>query len=852
MVVSLFGKKLLSQVVWPLVAVAILSGLIATVAAVYSVSQITNRWVNQVAEFRLEDTRSGFHTHLHLMSQQTDLIASDQGLVNALEANDLARVGRMLAHINNSLNYDDIVVLDSAGELVVSAGFTYSAPPPVVGQSELRHGDYIDVTPTFRKTEDGKLALITSALLPTRDNLYELQLVHVIDSSLLQEIAGSAGESTALYDHDMQFVAFVLERGSQTQDSAYSAAVADIFMEPHSSIHSAVRGIVSAPGHATVEVLGQAYSITAAGIHLRNGSEQEPEAYLVTLVSQAVSKEARDATIALIGLWSVVAMLVLTVLGFWVTGRVARPLQVLTVGAKQISEGDFSTRIEIEGPNEIVELAGTFNDMTDSLRERSESLTRRVLEIATLYEMSKALGSTLDMEVLLDSVLDSALRIFDADLGYITLLDHHTGQLEIRVWRGGERERPGAGALRTSMSEWVIREGRPLIFNPVQVDAGDRQDSLTGALAALCIPLVSSEGTFGAITVGHSRPHTRFTADDVRLMSTIANHANIAIGNIELFSTLEDSYLATVRSLAIAVDAKDPHTRGHSDRVATYVVKIADRLKLSRDQKIAIEMAAYLHDIGKIGIRDDILLKLGTLDDAEMAEMRHHPLIATNILKPAGFPWPIAPIVRHHHERWDGLGYPAGLRGEEIPLLARILTVADSFEAMVSSRPYRVACTPEEAIAELRDCAGTHFDPVVVEAFVGVLEERDAELEVMPRVDGVCSEEVKAVFVVYVEGLLDSFIRLAGPKFSLKMEAQLNETFAISGLPMKVTSGKVSLAGDGNDDEVEQLRRAVQVIGDVMRKASGAALLEHYHVDALKELSARMRLIAEQAGFLVR
>lgn len=851
MVVSLFGKKLLSQIVWPLLAVATLSGLVATIAAVYSVSQITDRWVNQVAEFRLTDTHAGFHAHLHLMSQQTDLIASDQELVNALEASDLMQARRILVHINNSLGYDDIMILDAAGELVASTGLTYPSLPPVYGQSELRHRDYIDVVPAFRKTEDGRLALTTSGLVSTKDGLYELRLVCVIDRSLLQVIAGGAGESTALYDRDMQLVAFVLGRDSrQAQDSAYLDEVAGVFTEPHPSIYSAVRGIGDTPGHAAVEVLGQPYSVTAAGIRLRNGGEQEPEAYLVTLVSQAVSKEARDTTIALIGLWSVVAMLVLAVLGFWVTGQVARPLQVLTAGAKQISEGDFSTRIEIEGPSEIVDLAGMFNDMTDSLRERSESLTKRVLEIATLYEMSKALGSTLDMEVLLDLVLDSTLRIFDADLGYIILLDHHTGQLEIRAWRGGERERPGAEALRTSMSEWVIREGRPLIFNPVQVDAGDRQDSLTGALAALCVPLVSSEGTFGAITVGHSKPDMRFTADDVRLMLTIANHANIAIGNIDLFSNLEDSYLATVRSLAIAVDAKDPYTRGHSDRVATYVVKIADRLELSRDQKIAIEIAAYLHDIGKIGVRDDILLKLGTLDDAEMAEMRHHPLIAANILKPVGFPWPIAPIVRHHHERWDGLGYPAGLRGEEIPLLARILTIADSFEAMISSRPYRVARTLEEAIAELRNCAGTHFDPAIVEAFVDVLEECDLELEVMLQVDGACSEEVMAAFVVYVEGLLDSFIRLAGPKLSLKMEARLNEVFSISGLSMKVTSGKVSMTGDGNDDEVEQMHRAVQVISDVMKQFSGAALVEHYHADALKGLSARMRFIAEQ-HFLV-
>ncbi|MDP2300398.1 MAG: HD domain-containing protein, partial [Actinomycetota bacterium] len=395
-----------------------------------------------------------------------------------------------------------------------------------------------------------------------------------------------------------------------------------------------------------------------------------------------------------------------------------------------------------------------------------DSLTKKVLELATLYEMSRSLGSTLELETLLDSVLDSAMRIFDVEIGYVTMVDRETGALEATIWRGVDLSRVGETSVRSSMSDWVVREGRPLIFNPppdgVGVDdARGHADAVSGALAALCVPLLSNEGTTGAITVGTRNSEQRFTSDDVRLLATIANHVTIAVGNISLFSSVQEAYLATVRALAAAVDAKDPYTRGHSDGVAGYALMIGEAMDLSAEQMIALEMAAYLHDIGKIGISEDILLKPGKLTDAEMSQMRHHPLIGANILKPVAFPWPIAPIVRHHHEHYDGEGYPAGLRSEEIPILARVLTVADAFEAMVADRPYRRGRSQQEAILELRRCAGSHFDPRVVDAFIGVLERVDTGVtDVFPADEDPGLEETQAVLVAMCDGMFASFRRL--------------------------------------------------------------------------------------------
>jgi putative nucleotidyltransferase with HDIG domain len=475
------------------------------------------------------------------------------------------------------------------------------------------------------------------------------------------------------------------------------------------------------------------------------------------------------------------------------------------------------------------------------------------LELATLYEMSRSLGSTLEMTELLNSVLSSVLRIFDLDLGYIILRDRENGTLTLRAIRGVEAS-PTDGAVRSSMSEWVIREGRPLIFNPDASAKDDHVDSVTGARAVLCVPLISAEGSIGSITIGSSLPEYRFSGDDVRLLSTIANHVTIAVGNIELFSSLQEAYLATVRSLAAAIDAKDAYTRGHSDRVAQFATMIAERMNLSHDQRIALEMAAYLHDIGKIGVREEILLKPGRLDDGEMVEMRHHPLIGANILRPVAFPWAITPVIRHHHEAFDGSGYPAGLKGDEIPLLARILTIADSYEAMTADRPYRVGRTPREAVEEMRACAGTHFDPAVVEVFSQIvidLEESGDPVD-GDTTDGVTSEEARAVFSALIGGVFMSFRRLGGPKLSANVEREFAVYTESEDMPFRMVNGHVSyVRGPGPDphDEVAIMRRALKHIDETMGRVSGTTLVEHFYADALEGFSGRMKRLEEELQF---
>ena len=192
---------------------------------------------------------------------------------------------------------------------------------------------------------------------------------------------------------------------------------------------------------------------------------------------------------------------------------------------------------------------------------------------------------------------------------------------------------------------------------------------------------------------------------------------------------LEKAYLDTIGILRYTVEAKDPYTRGHSDRVSEYSVLIGTKMGLDEDTLHLLKIGGLFHDIGKIGIPDSILLKETKLDDEEYSQIKNHPAIGAHILGDAEIFKDIIPIVLHHHERFDGKGYPKGLKGEQIPLAARIAAVADTFDAMTSKRTYRDALPLETVIAEIEKCSGTQFDPKIASVFLDILKNDYKEIE---------------------------------------------------------------------------------------------------------------------------
>jgi putative nucleotidyltransferase with HDIG domain len=848
---SLFKSHLYGQIVVPLIFASVGLAVVASIVAVYFLQDLTSKWVSQVAEATTTGVVQRFIQYGGEMHVIAKTLAEDDTVQELVADGEPAALNAELSSQTALWPRGSVAVLNARGVVVASAG--EDAPP--LGRS-------LRGSPSASTLSSAATAVVVTSgtqaqLLVTEPigtaGAGRVVVIQSIDDALMARLADGANGGFCFYTSDGKRVACAV---SGTFISGSGDALERALGSPGEALRTALEGASSsAQGQATLTVGQEKYRINARALRY-SGAQGDVGGYVVGSVSQAVSDQAAQTSMNLIFIWSGIAILALVGLGFWVARRVSTPLAELADGARRIADGDFTTKVHVHGENEIAVLGQTFNDMTDSLRERSESLTKKVLELATLYEMSRALGSTLDLDELLGSTLDSALRIFDLDVGYVALRDRDSGALEIRAVRGEDLplERKGADVVSSSMAEWVVREGRPLIFNPDPGSAEDRVDVLTGAKAALCVPLVSAEGTIGAITVGSSDAAYRFNSDDVRLLSTIGNHVTIAIGNIELFISLQEAYLATVRSLAAAVDAKDTYTRGHSDKVATYATLMAQRMNLSHEQIIALEMAAYLHDIGKIGVPEAILLKPGRLSDDEMAQMRHHPLIGANILKPVAFPWAITPIVRHHHEYFDGSGYPAGLAGDEIPLLARVLCVADSYEAMTADRPYRAGRCAADAVVELQRCSGTQFDPRVVEIMTEVVEdlERTGRGVLRDTTEEISAEEARAIFAALVDGVMGSFRRLGGPRLASNVEAEVDEYLAERKLPYRMVRGRLTFhedAPEGFDWELGGMRDTLRHVEEIMARVSGGTLVEHFYEDAVDGFSVRMRKLASMLEF---
>jgi len=211
----------------------------------------------------------------------------------------------------------------------------------------------------------------------------------------------------------------------------------------------------------------------------------------------------------------------------------------------------------------------------------------------------------------------------------------------------------------------------------------------------------------------------------------------LARHSFQLYMDMRKSYLNTVEALVQALEAKDPYTSGHSSRVAQWSVKLGEVLGLPEDRLEYIKYAGVLHDIGKIGVSENILNKKGQLEDSEWDIIRNHPIIGQNIIQGIDFLFDVGSVVRYHHERYDGTGYPERIAGEAIPLESRIIAVADTYDAMTSSRSYRKEIPPEEALVELRRVAGSQLDPQIVQAFCQIVQDENPQLQ--------CSHEVQIV-----------------------------------------------------------------------------------------------------------
>jgi HAMP domain-containing protein len=411
--------------------------------------------------------------------------------------------------------------------------------------------------------------------------------------------------------------------------------------------------------------------------------------------------------------------------GFFICRSVVHSLLVAVREADAIAGGEIDRRMDTGASGEIGELAGHFNRITGRLQRTVNSLEASKAQTqALLAQICGTTGRPVEMQSMLDMFLKTLLSLTGLEAGAIFLPSPDGSEYRLRAGIGLDgRLRDavipaGSGAVgRVAARGQTLTTSEPAA--PAMAECATAPEECLSW--ALHVPMTASGKNRGVMTIGMRTGRGQVAADDLQMIGTLSAQVAVAIENSELKDRMERSYVETVSALAAAVEARDKYTRGHSRRVTEYSVGIARVMGLPEALVRDLESAALLHDIGKIGIPDHVLHSPGAPPPAESSFIHGHPIGGENILKPVGSLSRLCPVVRHHHERFDGTGYPDRLRGEAIPLAARILAVADAYDAMTSGRPYQPTRTREEALAELGRCRGTQFDPSCVEALCALL-----------------------------------------------------------------------------------------------------------------------------------
>lgn len=397
----------------------------------------------------------------------------------------------------------------------------------------------------------------------------------------------------------------------------------------------------------------------------------------------------------------------------------------LALIARMKRYGTFSLE-EVSTIREMLDFSAL---MTSHIRLFDESLemalemARRVDVIMALDDINKALSSSLRPDRIVSTAVERIAGLFDAEL--TAILNTETSPPQVLASRsdriplsGGlaPGDTPPLGSLLRSASRNGSIESTGNLALPRRSRSLEHTLASSGIRSLLAVP-VTNRQTTAALLILADRRTDHFSGMETFAVEKIASQLGVALENARLFQDMKDLFFSTVASLANAIDAKSAWTKGHSERVMHIAEGLARSMGLDEEETERIRIAGLLHDIGKIGIIEELLEKPLELDDDEFPPIRLHPEKGVTILKPIQQLHDIIPAIRHHHEWFDGTGYPDRLRGKEIPLAARIIAVADSFDAMIADRPYRKGRSVDEALDELQRCAGTQFDPDIVTCF---------------------------------------------------------------------------------------------------------------------------------------
>jgi HD-GYP domain-containing protein (c-di-GMP phosphodiesterase class II) len=332
---------------------------------------------------------------------------------------------------------------------------------------------------------------------------------------------------------------------------------------------------------------------------------------------------------------------------------------------------------------------------------------------------------------LLQAILDDAVQVLEAQRGSILLVDEETGQLRLRALSLSRPTLRNKGTHSQTLADRCYDRGESILCADVKLeqDLNGVGSVQHGAMYSIvCVLLRTPREKLGVLHLDRGPLQAAFSPQEFHLADALAATVSVGIESALLVSRQQQQFLQTVTALGRAVEIRDLSTANHTNRVTMYSMLLAEELHVGDSERVLLQVGTPLHDIGKIGIEDAVLRKPGALTASEFEHMKTHTLKGAAILETIPGLRSAIPIVRSHHERWDGKGYPDGLPADKIALIARIVAVADAFDAMTSMRPYRKAMTPEEAFGELVSKAGSHFDPACVQAFLARRAHIDAIL----------------------------------------------------------------------------------------------------------------------------
>ena len=392
--------------------------------------------------------------------------------------------------------------------------------------------------------------------------------------------------------------------------------------------------------------------------------------------------------------------------------------------------GIIGLKLNSDAPENICEILPILAKRASSSLESAilyERMFKRLLVLSNVFILGREIVSNIDLNTLVDKFLKIAIGGTDCQVAIIYLLrDRYDYPYFIRLTSVFNNKdlsfSQGSHGGYTELIKQVRKDEQVRTINSFENseykdEEINKIDSFT-INNSLIVPLKPRDSLLGVIQLCNKQRNASFSYEDMDLLKILGSQIAFVIQNAELFSNLEKAYLDTLSALTNAIDAKDKYTRGHSDRVTELSVKLAKEVGVDKSEIEKIRLGSLLHDIGKIGIPEIILNKPGRLNSQEYEIIKSHPTLGVSILGNVEFLQKVVPIIKHHHERFDGNGYPDKLKGEEIPLLARIVSIADTFDAMTTNRPYRKALTTEESLKEIERCKESQFDPKLADLFI--------------------------------------------------------------------------------------------------------------------------------------